>query len=197
MGRSPLIVLVLLLMVPLVVGASMVVPLNVEKLTARAGKIFVGRCEEVREDLDENRMAVTYVTYRVLERIKGDLRDLETIKIFGVSKKRVLTDDGLTGSPSTVVMRSDETAYQKGKEEILFLYPESSLGLTSPVGLGQGRLSISTLPNGKRVVRGQYGSRFLLRHSSSSTLKTLTLSGDAENLELDGFLSAVKRMVNR
>ena len=197
MTRPTLIVLISILMRPLVVEASMVVPLNVEKLAARADKIFVGRCEEVREDLDENQMAVTYVTYRVLEKIKGDLRDVETVKIFGVSKKMVLTDSGLMGSSYRVSVRGDGTDYRVGKEEVLFLYRESPLGFTSPVGMGQGRLQISSLPNGKRVVANKYGRHFLLKNSSLSGLQASQFGEGMEGLELDGFLATVRRMINR
>lgn len=105
----------------------MVIPLNLEQITERADKIFVGTCQDIDEAIDENGLRATYLTYSVEETIKGEPRSLEQIKVFG------------TGD------------YKIGKREILFLYKESQLGFSSPVGAGQGRFEILSEGSGALV----------------------------------------------
>lgn len=175
----------------------MVVPLNLEQLTERAERVFVGRCDSVSEEYSPDQMATTSVTYEVLDKIKGDLRSYETVRLYGFSKKTVLSEEG-----STIVGTTPLASYsfEPGAEEVLFLYKESRLGLTSPVGFGQGRFEIRTLASGDKVVSNRFGNHLLLRKSSSSVLKALKSTSPSaspdEPIRFEEFVATVKKVVS-
>ncbi|MDO8462596.1 MAG: hypothetical protein Q7S98_07070 [Deltaproteobacteria bacterium] len=179
---------------PSVVLATMVLPLNLEQLSQRAERIFVGRCDSVAEEYDSNQMATTSVTYEVLDKIKGDLRSYETIRLYGFSKKTVLSEDGLLISRQPTPLAA--YSFEPGTEEVLFLYKDSRLGFTSPVGFGQGRFEIHTLASGQKVVSNNFGNRILLKKSSSSVLKALKSANPDEPIGFDEFVATVKKVVS-
>ena len=206
MGGSVLVAL--LLSIPL--RATMVLPLTLDQIAARADKIFVGRCESVSIDLDENRIPVTYVTYEVLQGIKGDVRRYETVKLIGVPKGgspkgAVLADDGLLASRQRSDSVTSPNEFSVGEEEILFLYRESRWGFTSPVGYGQGRFRIQTLSDGGQIVTNCFQSWVMkdqgtppetmaLRFKESKKTKSvLPIVGGP--FELQEFLSVVEEIV--
>jgi len=105
------------------VGATSVRALGLEDLVQRAERIFLGQCVAVREVPDDSGQPVSEITFTIIERIKGVSGDRVTIRQFG-------RGTGLV------------PGYAIGQEVLLFLHPESPAGLTSPVGLGQGKFTI-------------------------------------------------------
>lgn len=95
-----------------------VLPLDLAEMTRQAGKIFVGRTVGVEPFLDEGGLPSTYLRFRVITGLKGT-RNGEGVfvKIYGTEAS---------------------SRFRIGTDTLLFLYPESSLGFTSPVGAGQG-----------------------------------------------------------
>jgi hypothetical protein len=129
---------------PGVTQASQVRPVNLEQMTERAGRIFSGRCVETGVIVDPMLGAeVTVATFQVERAIKGDAGGRVTIRMLG----------GAAGVPR----------FQPGEDVVLFLYGESRLGLTSPVGLGQGRFSVMTDKLGRRVAINDFANRNLLQ----------------------------------
>ena len=118
---------------PVVAHATTVLPLDLEGLTAAAGRIFRGRVIAVRSGRDGHGFPATWTTFAVDEGLKGTTASTIEIKQLG---------DG-DASASGVAFRVPALpSYAVGDEVILFLHPESAEGFTSPVGLGQGRFRI-------------------------------------------------------
>ena len=131
--------------------ASQVRLVNLEQMTQRAARIFSGRCIQTSIEydaaLDRN---ITVATFRVQRAVKGVSETVVTV--------RMLSDGGATNdSPAGVPV------FHSGEEVVLFLYGESSLGLSSTVGLGQGRFSVLTDKQGRRVALNAVGNRNLMR----------------------------------
>jgi hypothetical protein len=119
------------------VDASQVRPVNLEEMTQRAGLIFSGRCTDVRVEKDVTLGVDVYVAeFRVDRRVKGH-------------------------AGKTLTVRSP-LEWAKGEDVVLFLYGESSYGLSSPVGLGQGKFSVVTDKSGHKTAVNQNGNKNLL-----------------------------------
>ncbi len=126
--------------------ALSVLPLSLEQMNEQAEKVFLGKFLSSEEGLDENGMAATFLRFEVVEGYKG-VGGQKTIlaKQFGRT----------TTSPSALRVRDGERvlvpmkslalpaeSYAPGRTYLLFFYPESRLGFTSPVGGGQGRMEV-------------------------------------------------------
>jgi hypothetical protein len=62
----------------------------------------------------------------------------------------------------------DVPRFAPGERVVLFLYPDSSLGLTSPVALGQGKFSVLRDKEGDELAVNALGNRDLLRGLSDA-----------------------------
>lgn len=103
---------------PVFVNASSVVPVDLETMSVKSGKIFHGKCVSVNVKEDERGLTSTEVTYDVIRSVKGEVGESVTFKVFG------------------------HVNYYPGKEDVLFLYKESPWGFTSPIGLWQGEFPV-------------------------------------------------------
>jgi hypothetical protein len=138
--------------------ASQVRPVNLEELTARADRIFAGRCTETKLVPNDKLGAVTRVTFEVERVIKGDLGSTLTIEVVGAEAGRM--------APGLAAL--DVPRFSPGERVVLFLYPDSTLGLTSPVALGQGKFSVLYDKEGHELAVNAFGNRDLLRGLSSA-----------------------------
>ena len=137
--------------------ASKVRPMTLEEMTERAGRIFSGHCTSVRVVEQPGRgMPVTEVTFRVDRTLKGRPGGTLTIRQPG--------GQSVAGERSARILGLPR--FRPGEEVILFLYGESASGLTSPVGLGQGKFTVYTDKEGMRWTVDEYGSRNLFRETS-------------------------------
>ena len=99
-------------------------PLNLDEITDSADRIFAGVCEKIEEiekDPVANLRVVKY-TFKVTEALRG------------------VTSDEITFTqwkPTTI-----DAGYVIGEKYVIFLYPNSRLGLTSPVGYMQGKFLV-------------------------------------------------------
>lgn len=99
-------------------------PLNLDEITDSADRVFAGICEKIEvidRDFVSNLPVVKY-TFTVSEAIKG----VTTDKITFTQWKPTAVDAG----------------YEVGQKYVIFLYPNSRLGLTSPVGYMQGKFEV-------------------------------------------------------
>jgi hypothetical protein len=113
--------------------ATTILPLDLDALTAAAGRVFMGRVVAVRSGRDRHGLPATWTTFAVDEALKGTSAKRIEIKQLGVA----------TPLPDGTVFRVPALpSYRVGDEVILFLQPESREGFTSPVGFGQGRFRI-------------------------------------------------------
>ena len=134
--------------------ASRVRTMTLEEMVQRAGKIVSGRCTAVNVVKDAERgIPVTELTFQVHRSLKGPATDTLVIRQPGDA-----TRPGLLGLPQ----------FRAGEEVLLLLYGESSSGLTSPVGLGQGKFTVITDKQGKRWAVNAFGNRNLLSEDGSN-----------------------------
>ena len=123
--------------------ATSVVPVDLKTLATKAEKIFYGRCADVDVQEDENGLRSTYVTFEIERGVKGADGNAVTFKIFGEAPKEGNGfSTGIIGMPH----------FQEGDLHVLFLYPESAGGYTSPVGLGQGSFRAVETEAGPKLV---------------------------------------------
>lgn len=125
-----------------------VLEINLEKMTRLAGKIVAGECIDVQKGFHPQypNVKVTFVELDIFDVIKGDVDARLKFMQFGHG-----------------IEMPHASKYQKGEKVLLFLYPESQYGFTSPVGDDQGKLSIKTDPvSGKPtfVYISNYGELF-------------------------------------
>jgi hypothetical protein len=179
-----------------------VLQLNLEQLTALAEKVFVGKCLSVESRTDSSGRPVQYVTFEVIEMLKGEPAAKVTFKQLGLSspQEKDLSEEGITVQG---VFR-EMPRYEAGEEALIFLSAESRLGFTAPVGLYQGKFRIDTDPSGTKSVVNGIGNRGLfIGWRKSPKFKSMTLTGSEKNLLNAGegelpypeFISLVKKLV--
>lgn len=167
-----------------VAEGSRVRPLNIEALTERAATIVVGSCVAVRNTIDATTgLSMEETTLAVERWVKGH-------------------------GGATLVVRSlahagsgtDIAPCREGEEVVLFLYGTSPLGLTSPVGLGQGRFTLVADKQGRRLAQNPLGNETLMKGLSPESLQRLagTLAPDAakRGVDVDTLLQAVDRLLD-
>ena len=165
--------------------ASKVRHVNLEQMSERAATIFSGRCIEVGESLDPVLgTTVTTLTFKVDRAVKGDPGNRITIRMLG----------GLdTGS-----RRAGLPAFERGEQVVLFLYGTSPLGLTSPVGLGQGKFVVRQTKGPRRVAQNAVGNRGLFAGLSGKANARLgrdsNASEDGNDLDADLLLDMAERL---
>ena len=137
--------------------------LTLEQMVEKAVIVFVGQClsSTMHEDPHIGRI-VTVTEFDVVEVLKGDLGARHTIKHYGGAREHGA--HRITGMPT----------YMLGEEVILFLYGENRYGLTSPVGMSQGKFTLvhDTEPSSHPMVVNSINNNGLLtgfdRHLSNT-----------------------------
>ena len=122
------------------------IPMNLEEITKASDRIFSGRCLKAEETEDENNLPVIKYTFSVKESIKG------------------VEDNEITFKQWQPTAR--DGGYEVGKKYLLFLFPDSEKGLTSPVGFSQGKFLVETtgIIRRKEVVMNKSNNRGLSRN---------------------------------
>ena len=181
-------ILTLLLLPAASAHATKVAAVGIEEMVAHADRIFVGICQEALGEVDPKLGIVTtrYI-FSVSQSIKGATVGSVRFRQYGgrAGKKR----SAISGLPS----------YRPGEEVVLFLKPDSDWGLTSPVGLFQGRYSVVlNAETGRKVVVPD----LYAPHLSGSTLaamargrgKPARMSREGR-MDLEDFLDMIEGMV--
>lgn len=163
-------------------SASQVRSVNLEEMTARAGAIFSGRCLDVRTVTDPTiGRDVSEARFEVHRAVKGATGRTVTVRMLS-------GDDGFADVPM----------FARGEDVVLFLYRESSLGLRSPVGLGQGRFKVASGKNGRSIAVNEFGNRNLLRELSPMAKARLAHShqarDDDQQLDPDALLDMAEAL---
>ncbi len=170
--------------------------LDLATMTDRAGNIVSGRIVQLRAGSHPkySNIGVLYVTVKVGEMMKGAPAEKFTFMQFSGRAPAAPSGKSL----STAQTLPDLPSYRVGEEVVLFLYPPSSVGFTSPVGGEQGKFLIHRSPgqpatviseggNDSLAVPGGLPSRLnknqqgLLRHPGN-TLDLQTFSGTIKSL---------------
>ena len=130
-------ILFLLAYVPQI-HATRVRLVNLEEMVRYADRIFWGVCIRTKV-LEQEKMGLTVMeyTFKVREGFKGVMTGerITFRQILYLGSARI----PLAGIP----------IYKNGSDLLLFLHGDSSIGLTSPVGMGQGLFRIMTLGDGR------------------------------------------------
>jgi hypothetical protein len=103
-------------------GSSLAQILSTQQITRASKMIFSGVVLQVKRS--QNATGSTQITFRVENAIRGVRRG----QIIRVSEWSGLWNSG--------------ERYARGEHVLLFLYPKSKLGLTSPVGGNSGRYAV-------------------------------------------------------
>jgi len=165
-------------LVPTDLLAFQIVPMEFEEMTAQAERIIVGVCTAkdrkemaVGNDKKSN-LAYTEYTFKVREVIKGN-----------IGKRLKIRQVNLGGHPGPDgVAQIDPLPlpdYEVGHEVILFLAGDSTLGLTSPVGMDQAVFDVKMDGDHKSVIR-----RFDRQEVSDGHLSKWKLLDDAEHQDV-------------
>ena len=162
--------------------ATQVRPLNLEQMTERAATIFTGVCTEVRVERDPNVGWVSVASFEVERTVKGRVARTATVRLLGGQPDLEPRSTSIAGMPG----------FHRGDEVVLFLYGTSALGLTSPVGLGQGRFTVVRDKAGKKLAINAFGNDRLLDGLAPAKRERLGAdaapSPGAKGIEVDALL---------
>lgn len=130
--------------------AASILPLSVEQMTKQAEKIFVGTCTAVEESVNEYGLSVLTVTFSVQEALKGDLE--QTVTFQQLNPIQPPPPRPGVGGLRLAISNFGLPSYTKGEEAVLFLGKAGKIGLTSPIGLTRGKMSVSVTAAGQKQV---------------------------------------------
>ena len=127
--------------------ATTVKHLDLGHLASSANRVFRGTVTDVRPGLVKvggGQLATTIYRIKVVESFKGDFATFKDITYADVEFIGSLkTESDKNGKRHFSVFR-DMPRLERGRDYLLFLTAESSIALSSPVGLAQGLFDIDT-----------------------------------------------------
>ena len=147
---------------------ALTVPRNLDELTDRAQDIFRGTVTDahVEKHPELVNLHTIVVTLRVGETLKGTARETYTFRQY-------IWD---------VRDRGDAAGYRKGQELLLLMNGSSRYGLTSPVGLEQGRFRIQRDRAGLEVAMNGAGNFRLFDRLQDASVKPAALTPQQASL---------------
>ena len=126
-----------------------VVPINLQELCERSGTIVAGRVISIRPGRGPQRLPIKQIVLQVRELLKSTDRGADPRKI-RLSRRYEFKQVDL---PELRHSDSRLPEYAAGQEVVLFLAPVGPLGLTAPMGLGQGAFDVLTQRKDGRTER--------------------------------------------
>ncbi|MGE0820577.1 MAG: hypothetical protein AB7G75_00745 [Candidatus Binatia bacterium] len=176
--------------------AVMVMPFNVEELTQRADKIFVGTCTKISPTVTAQGIPVLEVTFSVSAALKGEIGHTVTFQQLNPNGQRKSVP---TAQPGGLIQENPNSmlnlatlaqvpTYSVGEEVVLFLAAPGKLGLTAPIGLTQGKLPVTTLASGHKVITNTALRKTGLRDSA--------LPDPGKTAEYDKFLAVLQTLTH-
>jgi hypothetical protein len=141
---------------------AITLPRNLDELTDRAQDIVRGTVTDARVEKhpELSNLDTIVITLRVSETLKGAVRDTYTFRQYIWD----LRD------------RDDVAGYRKGQELLLLMNGSSRYGLTSPVGLEQGRFRIQRDRSGREVATNGTGNLRLFERLENRPGKPASLT---------------------
>jgi hypothetical protein len=144
--------------------------------------------------VNDRGIPVVEVTFVVTETIKGEVGSTVTFQQFDAQTRLPLppttANDRIRELPQGIFAKAaliEMPTYQLRQEVVLFLAAPGKLGLTSPIGLVQGKLPIITLASGEKMV-----TNTALRKTATTDS---TLPDPGKTARYDHFLKALRTMV--
>lgn len=127
--------------------ATTVKHFDLGRMTASAARVFRGTVTEVRPGtvrVGGGQLATTIYRIRVTETFKGEFATVKDITYADVEMiGNIKADSAASGARHFSIFR-DMPSLEMGRDYLLFLTAESSVALSSPVGLAQGSFEIDT-----------------------------------------------------
>jgi hypothetical protein len=169
---------------------AQVMRVNLREMVEAAGTIVTGQVVDVREGRHPNypNVAVTYITVEVEDMLKG-APNRQTQHVF-------MQFGGLGATRMREV-----PSYRVGEEVVLFLYPESEYGFTSPVGGDQGKFYVRTDPQtGQKVLGNSLKNARLFEGIDTNKLSLAernAVRSDGTSVDYQAFASLVRRLVKK
>lgn len=167
------------------VHAVRVKQLNLAEMSNAAEYVFEGQCVNKDTVFDTGVGQDIYVyTFRVDRVLKGDPGDSHEVRVL-----KSLADQNQISS------------FEKGEKLVLFLYGESRLGFSSPVGLGQGRFKVRELESGKKELVNEIQNRGLFNGMQTGIPRALPSQGSGAlanegPIDYDIFMGLTEELVN-
>jgi len=170
------------------VSATSVRPISLEQLSTRATLIFYGQVisNEVLQDTVSGQIA-TFTRFEVIDLIKGNTGTSHTIKQIG----------GYLKSSNTTLRVHGVPRFETGEKYVVFLPTKSVLGFSSPIGLHQGRFSVSTI-NGNQIVSngrrldGPQSNNTAIQSSRTVQIPLAVRSSTPSQSSLNDFINTVR-----
>ena len=165
-------------------------PLYLDELIDRSAVAFEGTCVANRSERDpDTGFIVTYTTFEVHDALKGSPGKTHVIKQIGGSLPGDNIEYRVHGVP----------AFAEGEDYVVFLAGVSTAGFSSPMGLGQGRFTVRSTPQGREVSNGRdfkdLASRTVAQMPERARAHFLAAPGAMTAMDLDDFKETVRTHV--
>jgi len=159
-------------------------PLSLQEMVSTSGFIFSGKVINVQSARDAaTGFIVTGATVAVQDAVRGVTGDRFIFRQYGGSYQ------GLN------VFVADMSYFSVGEEVVAFLYPISALGLTSPLGVTEGKWAIERDPaTGKKFVAANSPAAKLLEPYVDAAATNTRL---ARRMEYASFIKLIREMAAR
>ncbi len=140
---------------------------NLAEMTEAADRVFRGRCVSVKKLADPaGGFPAVEFRFEVLEAVKGTEKG-QTVVFRQVQTAR-RGAGGIPGIPE----------YRKGEDLLIFLAGDSRIGLTSPIGLGQGAFRLREGGDGDLEALNEIENRNLTVGLESAKAASMGLSSE-------------------
>jgi hypothetical protein len=159
--------------------------LQLDEMISSAGVAFEGTVIESHSATDAaSHRIVTFTTFAVRDVLKGNVGSTHTIKQLG----------GELPAEGRFYKVDLRTHYVVGQNVVVFLYGESSLGFSSPVGTAQGSFNVVEDEAGPAVANGRdFGELTKRMAADQGVAKTVARTrGNGKKMGLDDFKQLVR-----
>jgi len=167
-----------LLMSAVQVHAVSVRQMNLEELVDNSDKIFRGTVLDIQETtvaVGGGTLPVVVYRFRVDEAFKGSFQQAKGMTIAEVRTLGKLKTGGAPGSPVHASGLIPELPrLQVGQDYLLLVTRSSSIGLSTTVGLGQGRFELRGKPGQEIAINGNHNRGLFGNASAGSPSRSKT-----------------------
>jgi len=170
--------------------ATSVLPLYLDEVIDQSTTAFEGTVTETHSARDAaTHDIVTYTTFTVTDVLKGSVPATYTIKQIGGTLPAEKVTFRVPGIPQ----------FKVGQDYVVFMAGVSAEGFSSPIGLAQGRFTVSQDAKGRHVGNGSdfrnNASRMSAQMPAQSRALMAAQGGPVREMDLDAFKQMVRSHV--